>query len=98
MFDPYIQGQPAHLSLTVADMSGQPADPGSLTLKVKPPTGVIQSYGYGTAPEVVRDGVGLYHADLDLPVAGVWAYRWELTAPNAGAAEGLIQVQKSRVI
>lgn len=25
--------------------------------------------------------------------AGIWAYRWELSAPNAGAGEGVINVQ-----
>lgn len=90
----YIPGEVARLSLTVTDHDGLAADPGSVVLKVKQPDGTVVTH----TPDVVRDGAGVYHADLALSSAGVWAYRWELTAPNAGAPEGLINVQKSRVI
>jgi hypothetical protein len=99
MPDPaYIIGEVARLSLRVADLTGLAADPGSVTLKIKPGAGAVADYLYGSAPEVVRDGAGLYHADIELTAAGLWAYRWQLTTPNAGAAEGVINVSKSRVI
>lgn len=98
MPESFIVGEVARLGLTVADIAGAAADPGALLLKVKAPGGGVTSYLYGVAAEVVRDGTGAYHADLPLATAGQWAYRWELTAPNAGAAEGSINVQKSRVI
>lgn len=99
MPDPiFIIGEVVRVSLHVADLSGVAADPGSVTLKVKPGSGVVTDYLYGSAPEVVRDGAGLYHADIALTATGLWAYRWQLTTPNAGAAEGVINVSKSRVI
>lgn len=90
----YIPGEVARLSLTVTDLDGLVADPGAVVLKVKQPDGTVVTH----TPAVIRDSTGVYHADLALSAAGVWTYRWELTAPNAGAAEGVITVQKSKVI
>lgn len=94
----YIPGELARLSLRVADIDGTAADPGALLLKIKGPSGTVATFTYGIGADIVRDGLGAYHADLPLATAGLWAYRWELAAPNAGAAEGVINVQKSRVI
>lgn len=96
--DNLIPGEVAWLPMRVTDFAGQAADPGSITLLVRPPASAPDSYVYGAAPEVIRDGVGAYHAEIPLTAAGQWAYRWELGAPNAGAAEGVITVFKSRVI
>lgn len=98
MSEAFVIGEVVRLSVKATDLAGQAADPGSITLKVKPGIGAVVSYAYGQAVEVVRDGAGQYHADIALTSAGQWAYRWELSAPNAGAAEGVIVVQKSRVI
>lgn len=46
---------------------------------------------------IVKDSVGNYHADILLANAGLWAWRWELDAPNAGAVEGTITVLPSHV-
>jgi hypothetical protein len=94
----YIPGEVARLSLAVTNIAGAAADPGALRLKVKSPAGAVSTYTYGGGAEIVKDSVGNYHADIQLTTAGLWAWRWELDAPNAGAAEGAINVQKSRVI
>lgn len=94
----YLPGEVAVLNMRCAGLDGVAADPGALVLKIRPPVGAVVSYAYGVAAEVVRDAAGRYHADLVLSAAGQWAYRWELSAPNAGAAEGVITVLKSRVI
>lgn len=93
MAEAFIVGQLARLPIRITDLVGVLVDPGAVTLKIKPGAGAVV-----TVPDVVRDGVGLYHADIALVTAGLWAYRWELSAPNAGVAEGVISVQKSRVI
>ena len=94
----YLVGQVARISLRVADIAGTIADPGGLVLRVKSGAGSVTAYTYGTAAEIVRDGLGTYHADIPLTASGQWAYRWECVTPHAGAAEGVITVQKSRVI
>lgn len=98
MAEAFIVGAVAHLWVKAADLAGQAADPGAITLKIKPGAAPVTDYSYGVAPEVTRDGVGAYHANIPLTAAGLWAYRWELSAPNAGAVEGVINVQKSRFI
>ena len=98
MSEAYIPGEVARISAHVADIAGAAVDPGGVKLLVKPPSGPTVTYTYGIDAIVVRDSLGNYHADLPLTSSGVWAYRWELTAPNAGAAEGVITVQKSKVI
>lgn len=94
----YILGEVARISLDIADINGAAVDPGTLLLKVRAPSGTVVTYTNGSSVELVRDSLGNYHTDLPLNAAGQWAYRWELTAPNAGAAEGVLIVQKSRVI
>jgi hypothetical protein len=96
--EPWIVGQVARLPLQVLDNASLPVDPGAVLLKLKVPAGTVTTYTYGAGPEIVRDAAGAYHADLVLSAAGVWTYRWELGAPNAGAAEGVIRVNKSVVI
>jgi hypothetical protein len=98
MSDNYIPGEVARISITVAAPTGLASDPGALRLKVKPPAGAVVTYAYGSSGEIIKDATGRYHADILLAAAGLWAYRWELDAPNAGAVEGAITVQKSRVI
>lgn len=94
----YLVGEYVRLSLSLLDFAGNPADPGALRLRVRSGAGVLSAYAYGSAPEVVRDGLGLYHADLPLSVAGSWYYRWESDAPNSGACEGAFPVFASRVL
>lgn len=98
MLDEFIVGEVVRLPLSVTDLAGNAVDPGSVTLKIKRGAGAVTAYAYGAAPEIVRDATGRYHADIPVISAGQWAYRWELSAPNAGAAEGVFIVQKSRVI
>ena len=94
MSSAYVLGEVVRLLLNTFDFAGAIADPGAVVLKVKRPDGTVATH----TSDVVRDSAGVYHADLTLSAAGMWAYRRELSAPNAGAAEGLISVQKSRVI
>ena len=98
MLETYLVGDIARISLGVADLTGAIADPGGLVLRVKSATGSVTATTYGVEAVIVRDGLGAYHADIPLTAPGQWAYRWECSAPNAGAAEGVINVQKSRVI
>ena len=99
MSDPlYLVGESARIHVRVADISGAVIDPVSLVLRVKTAGGAVTAYTYGMNAEVVRESTGIYHADIALPTAGQWSYRWEVAAPNAGVAEGSINVQKSRVI
>lgn len=92
----FLIGQVVRIHAEILGDNGQPADPGTLALHTRVGSGPVTVRTYGTAPELVRDGVGLYHADLPLEAAGVLHYRWEADAPNAGASEGTLSVAKGR--
>lgn len=60
--------------------NGVPADPQTLALKVRTPAGIIMTYAYPAVP-IVRDSVGVYHADIVLTVPGTWVAQWETSSP-----------------
>lgn len=96
MSDAYLVGQVVRISADIHDENGLLADPGSLALKTRVGSGQIRAYAYGAAPELVRDSVGVFHADLPLTESGQMFYRWETDAPNKGAAEGRIIISEGR--
>jgi hypothetical protein len=88
----FLIGQVVRVPVRVLDRAGKGVDPGTVVLKIRPPGGSL------ALPEVVKDAVGRYHVDVVANVAGLWRYRWEFAAPNAGAVEGEFSVQASKVI
>lgn len=94
----FVVGEYARLSLALVDFVGNPSDPGALRLKTKSASGVVATLTYGVDSALVRDGAGLFHADIALTEAGAWYYRWESDTPNPGASEGALQVVASRVL
>lgn len=89
MSDP-IQGQivrVANWSGTVADPTGgfrddtdTLIDPTSITLTVEYADGTSQTF---SADQLSKDGVGLYHLDLDTSAhAGTWVVAWSSTGPQ----------------
>lgn len=91
----FISGETCRFAVAITDVDATAADPGALRLRVRDPSGTTTTYTYGTDAEVVRSGAGTYRADLSLSIAGTWAYRWESDAPNPGAAEGSVTVERS---
>ena len=96
--NPYLVGEVVRLDLALTDLSAVAVDPAALRLKVKAPDSTVTAYVYGVAADLVKDSPGNYHFNLPLASAGAYFWRWETDAPNAGAAEGGLVVQPSRVI
>ncbi len=97
--DTYEIGDVVRLTITITDMSGVQADPtGELTLTLKPPADDQKTYAVDAPGEIVRDAQGIYHADVQVTASGVWAYRWQVGLPNAGAVSGTLIVKRSRVV
>ena len=91
----YIPGDVVRLSVTIKDAAGVLADPGGLSLVVQSP-----SLSKTTVAGITKSSVGNYTAEYQVPnaaVPGVWAWRWELSAPNAGASEGVFTVAESLI-
>lgn len=92
----FLVGQVVRIHAEILGDNGQPADPGTLALHTRVGGGEVTVRTYGVDAELVRDGVGLYHADLPLEASGVLYYRWETDAPHAGAGEGKLSVAQGR--
>ncbi len=76
------------------DSDGFYIDPESVSLSVLSPEGTETNYLYPTT--IVRDGTGLYHADMAPDRGGVWYYRWQVSSGTAVLAmEGDFIVQES---
>ncbi len=96
MSDPWIIGQVARISVAITDAADAAADPGGLSLKIKLPSGTVVTHTYGGGT-LLKDAVGSYHADITLAEAGQYRWRWEATAPNAGADQGFLHVETSLI-
>jgi hypothetical protein len=75
----YYLGQPFRDELTVEDVSGALVDPTTVLMSLRYPDGSTVA-----GPAAVRDSLGKYHADLNLPVAGRYRRLWTTTGPGAG--------------
>lgn len=91
----FVVGEVARIDTTIKDATLALVDPAVLQLKIKDGAGVVTTIALGAG--IVKDAVGTYHAEVPLPVAGTWYYRWIGTGANAGADEGSFSVTKSRV-
>lgn len=74
-------------NVTVRDDDGELVDPDTLSLSVRDPEGDVTTYVYGADPEVVRDSLGVYHADVEIGTPGMWVFAWSTT--NEEQVEGV---------
>lgn len=80
-------------TFTLADTN---TDPTAVTLKVKDPSGSIDTYTYAGS-SVTRSAAGVYYKDISLDEAGDWYYRWIGTGTVETAEEERFAVRKSRI-
>jgi hypothetical protein len=93
----WIIGMAARIDVAIADgITSAPLDPPVLRLKVKSPAGTITTTTYPGSTDIVRDAAGSYHANVALTEAGYWFWRWETDAPNIGADDGALNVERGR--
>ena len=93
---PFLLGDAARVSVTIAGPDGANTDPISLTLRTLSPQGVATTLRYPDDAAIVRDALGQYHADILLTQPGTWYWRWQSGHPSIGVAERRITVQPSR--
>ena len=87
MINRYVEGSQVRTSVTFR-VGTTPVDPGDVFVDVRPPSGMVASYKHGIDLELVKDGVGNYHLDIDADAPGDWHYWWHSGAPNKAAAKG----------
>lgn len=71
-------------------------DPTTITLKVKDPSGNVDTYTYALS-QVTKSSTGVYYKDLSLDEAGYWYYQWIGTGAVESVDEGYFVV-KSRMV
>lgn len=71
------------------DADGELVDPTTVRLKWRVfSTDDLVTWVHGVDSEVVRDSVGLYHADIPVTKAGTHHFRWEGEGTLTAAEEG----------
>lgn len=90
----YDIGDVVRLTGTFTDIAGAAVDPGAVVFKLLDPAGAVTTFSGG---QVIKDAVGIYHADATPSEAGTHVYRVEGTGANAAAAENRFKVRRSRV-
>lgn len=76
------------------DETGALADPTTVTLKVRDPDGVTDTYTYSGA-SITRDALGKFSKQVTLDQAGVWAYHWKGTGTVVITDENTVEVEAS---
>ena len=89
------RGRFAETFTDLTGVTGTPADPTTVTVKLRDPFGTETSYTLA-AGQVVRDALGLYHFDSPVfTVAGEWVVRWVGAGAIVAAHEYVFRVEKS---
>ena len=86
MANKYTKGTLVRMQASFSVVGGSASDPTTVAASVKDPTGALSS------PQVVRDGIGAYHADFTPSLPGVHYYRFTGTGGLTVAAEGAFVV------
>lgn len=91
----YPLGSTIRLKATFRDKDTEaPTDPASVVFKLMNPAGQVSQ------PLVVQDGIGSFHADVNVPAAassvGTWYWRWEGVGATLSAQDGYFEVAGSR--
>lgn len=94
----YIVGQSARITALFTDFNGAPADPSTISVKIKDPAGTETVHVYGSDVNVVKDAVGTYHYVLPLTLAGAYYARWVGSGTVVAASEELLRVLPSAFV
>lgn len=94
----YDIGDRVRLTARFTDaITGLLSDPTVITLRTRPPVGATTTYTYGLDTKIVKDDVGVYHADVDVTASGSWSYKWAGTGAIVAAEESTFFARTTRV-
>lgn len=95
---PYDVGTKVRFQCTFKNLAGAEADPTAVTVKIKDPSGNVETFVYDTDPEVLNPSTGIYYIDQTINESGVWRHRWAGTGAVVVANEAAIRVEKQHVL
>lgn len=90
----YDIGDLARLEFSFTNLAGAAADPSSVTASVRSPSGTVTDYEV-TAGQIVRDGTGEYHLDVEVTEEGDWTYSGVGTGAIQATVEGSFYAKPS---
>lgn len=88
MSDTLLTGAGVTFTVEFRNSAGTLVDPVVVTFRLDPPATSATDYVYETDDEVVRDSLGIYHADFTLDDGGRW--RWKWTGDDVAVTQGYI--------
>jgi hypothetical protein len=91
-------GSVVRYSVTFKDAAGANADPTNVYFRTEDPNGDFTRYHYGVDSTIVKTATGLYYADVEAGVSGLWLWRFEGTGANQSACEGSFTVPESNFV
>lgn len=91
----YTLGASPTLSGAFTDLEGNAYSPGTVTVKVRKPSGTITSYTTTTTPAVEIPTVGTATIRITLDQVGFWFYRFEGSDSVASPDESVLFVRES---
>lgn len=84
-------GDMVRISAAFTNLSDVPADPTTITLKIRVDDSTISTFVFGSSA-MVKDSVGNYHYDYTVPTTNTTCkveYRWEGTGAVVAIQEGM---------
>lgn len=91
MADVYDAGDAATLTITFANASGTPANPGTVHLRIWPPGAPGTVLTHGTPQpwgSIAQSNVGTFTCRLTLSQGGYWRWTWSGTGDAPSAEQG----------
>ena len=96
---PYDVGTQVRFQCTFKNLAGTATDPTSITVKIKDPSGNVQTLVYGVDSDVKKGATaGIYYVDRTIDESGIWRHRWAGTGTVEAANEASIRVEKQHVL
>lgn len=95
MANVYDKGDQVRLTGTFT-VGGTATDPTTVTLKVKDPSGNVDTYTYALS-QIAKSSTGVYYKDLSLDEAGYWYYQWAGTGAVESVDEDYLVVRARMV-
>lgn len=90
-----VAGSLVTLTVTIKDPAGQLIDPTTLKVVYRVRSRPPVSFTYGVDAALIRDGVGLYHVDVDsTDQAGPWTAEVITTGVGQGADDTAFKVME----
>jgi len=92
----FAYGALVRITITFETAAGAAIDPAVVKAQVRNPQLQVETYVYGTDPELTKTATGIYVIDVDANQVGTWFVRGVSTGSGQAAEESGFIVQESQ--